>query len=189
MMESFHPLMAFHEHIRLDVFEPDRIDRTQILVSTVTPTVIPIRDPLASLISRQVRINRTGKRGDDIVLEHVNLWVALAETWNAIFKNFAHIKFLPWDLIGRDGEIAEILTRISVDLGLKSSLPSIDCAKKMIHNNNLGAYELKRAYLMGDLETIKTGVSGNAVDDLISKQNHIRPLLEFLGYRDLMWWS
>ena len=193
LVEKFDPRLVFHEHIKLDPTRTKRIDRGQVLMCLVNPTVIPIRDPLASLISYQVRAERAERTPENgfAPRSHVDVWVALAQTWGKILKDFGHVRFMPWDLLklGDRFEIAETLFGISTDLGLMDGNPSMKCARKMIHNNDLGTYPLKEAYQNGDLITIKDGVSQGAVNHLISKRKLIRPFLEFLGYSDLMWWS
>ncbi len=193
LVEEFHPSMVYHEHLRLDADKLHRIDRTQILIATVTPTVIPVRDPLAALISYQVRAETAGRKTETgfAPRSHVESWVALAQTWEKILKNFGHVRFMPWDLLGQGDrfEIAEKLFGISTDLGMMDGKPSLTCARDMIHNNDRGTYPLKEAYQNGDLEEIRQGVSEGAVNLLTSKQKLLRPFLEFLGYSDLMWWT
>lgn len=193
LVEKFDPRLVFHEHIRLDPTKRNRIDGTQVMISLVTPTVIPIRDPLASLISYQSRAERAERTPENgfAPRSHVESWVALAQTWEHVLKKFAHVRFMPWDLLGLGDrfEVAEKLFEISTALGLFDGNPSMTCAREMIHNNNLGTYPLKKAYQDGDLITIKDGVSQGAVNLLTSKQKLIRPFLEFLGYTDLMWWT
>jgi len=193
LVEKFGPNLVFQEHLRLDPTTRNRIDRTQVLIATVTPTVIPVRDPLASLISYQVRADEAGRISETgfAPRSHVEVWVSLAQTWEKILKNFGHIQFMPWDLLGLGDrfECAEKLVGISTDLGLRDALPSMRCAREIIHNNDLGPYPLKEAYQEEDLDTIREGVSGGAVNLLISKRGLIIPFLKSLGYSDLMWWS
>ncbi len=193
LVEKFDPRLVFQEHIRLDPTKMDRIDGTQVMICLVNPTVIPIRDPLASLVSYQRRAERAGRTPENgfAPRSHVESWVALAQTWEHILKNFAHVRFMPWDLLGKGDrfEVAEKLFEISTALGLRDGTPSLTCAREMIHNNDLGTYPLKEAYLEGDLEKVREGVSDGAVNLLISKQKLIRPFLEFLGYPLLMWWT
>lgn len=192
LVEKWDPRLVFHHHMELDLKVPTRIDRTQVLISTVNPTVIPVRDPLASLISYQVRAEKDGRTSENgfAPRSHVATWVALAQTWNGILKNFAHVRFLCWDLLGVMDrfEVVEHLTDIAQDLGLRDAFPSVKCARKMIHNNDLGAYDLKRAYLKRDLEFINENVSHSAVLELMQNTDILRPFLEGLGYSDLMWW-
>lgn len=193
LVEKFDPRLVFHEHIKLDPTRTNRIDRSQVLMCLLNPTVIPVRDPLASLISYQVRADQDGRTPENgfAPRSHVDVWVTLAQTWTRVLKDYAHIRFMPWDLLGNGDrfEVAEKLVGISQDLGLTDALPSMKCAREMIHNNDLGPYPLKEAYQDGDLISIREGVSQGAVNHLISKRGLIRPFLEFLGYSDLMWWT
>ena len=192
MVERWDPRLVLHDHMKLDPKVPTRIDRTQVLISTVNPTVIPIRDPLASLISYQVRAEKDGRTTENgfAPRSHVDTWVALAQTWRGILFKYAHIRFMPWDLLGKGDrfEIAETLVGISQDLGLRDALPSMQCAREIIHNNDLGSYDLKRAYLKRDLGFINENVSHGAVLELMQNTDILRPFLEGLGYKKLMWW-
>ncbi len=185
------PTMVYHEHISTDGPEPTRINRTQVLIATVTPTVIPIRDPLAALVSYQHRLD-TEQPADRRTTGHfVDRWIRLAETARAIFKDYAHVRFVCWDLIGMMEKFDrfEHLAGISADLGLVDVRPSLECAKRMIRNNDLGDYPLKTAYRTGDLDFIRAKVSDGGYDSLTENVASLRPFLEDLGYRDLQWWS
>lgn len=185
------PTMVYHEHIETDGPEPTRINRTQVLIATVTPTVIPIRDPLASLVSYQNRIDNDQPSDLRNTRHFVDRWVRLAETARSIFKDYGHIRFVCWDLIGAMDrfEAFEYLAGISADLGLADVRPSLECAKSMIKNNDLGDYPLKTAYRSGDLDFIRANISGGGYDSLTENVAVLRPFLEGLGYRDLRWWS
>jgi hypothetical protein len=185
------PSMVYHDHIETDGPEPTRINRTQVLIATVTPTVIPIRDPLASLVSYQNRIDTDQQPDHRDVGHFVDRWMRLAETALAIFKDYAHIRFVCWDLVGAMDkfEAFEYLAGISADLGLTDVRPSLECAKSMIRNNDLGDYPLKTAYLEGDLDFLEKNISGGGLLALMQNTDPLRPWLEGLGYRDLRWWS
>ncbi len=194
MRDEWHPQMVYHEHVKADGREKFMVNRTQVLIASVTPTVIPIRDPLATLISYQHRGEKDGRVGTDPTWDPkthmVDRWVRLAVTSRDVFKNFAHVRFLCWDLLGLMDrfEIVDHLVDISTDLGLVDALPSVKCARNMINNNNLGAYDLKRAYLKGDLDFINENVSNGGVLELMQNTDILRPFLEGLGYSKLMWW-
>jgi len=193
LVEEFHPSMVYHEHLRFDSMweENLRIDRSQVLIASVTRTVIPIRDPLATLISYQFRAERAGRTPETgfAPLSHVDSWVLLAQTSRHVLKRFAHIKFIPWDLLVDALKTTKYLLGIAENLGLKDREPSFEFAEKMIRNNDAGTYGLKQAYQEKDFGKIKNGVSQGAVEYLISKRDLIKPFLEFLGYKDLMWWT
>jgi len=192
LIEEFHPSMVYHEHMRLDAEKAERIDRTQVLIASVTPTVIPIRDPLAALISYEMRAEKAGRTAEEgfAPLSHLDTWVALAETARMTLRNFAHIKFIPWDLMGED-KLATVRTLLitSRDLGLEGVDPSIDCAANLIHNNDGGHYILKEAYQDRDVGYIRENLHQGAFEYLCDMEDILRPFLEELGYSDLMWWS
>ena len=183
--------MVYHEHIETDGPEPTRINRTQVLIATMTRTVIPIRDPLLSLVSYQNRID-TGQSPDNRDPAHfVDRWVRLAGTAMAIFKDYGHIQFVCWDLVSEMDRFGRYiyLRGIAENLGLVDDGPSAQCGVKVIRNNDLGEYPLKTAYLEGDLDFISKNVDHGAVIELMQNTDVLRPWLEDLGYRDLRWWS
>ena len=196
IVPAWHPTMVYHEHVTSDDLEPLRIERRQVLLATMTPTVIPIRDPLAALISYQERALRDGRidepgqpRFDPA--EFVDKWIRLAETARAIFVDFAHIKFLCWDLAsGMDRMSRYIYLReIAEALGLADDGPSAQCGVKVIRHNDFGQYELKDAYDRRDLTYIRRNVANGGFEALRACRGILRPFLERLGYRDLLWWS
>ena len=63
--QKFDPSMVYHEHVRPDHLFPDQMSRTQMVLATTNPTVIPVRDPLLSLISYQNRAVIHGKTGGE----------------------------------------------------------------------------------------------------------------------------
>lgn len=190
---KWHPSMVYHEHVKADGREPDRVNRTQVLLATVTPTIIPIRDPLATMISYQQRAENDGALEEerfDPVGHQLDRWLRLAATAEAIFKDYAHIRFLCWDLLSPDRfEVVQHLLGIARDLGLKDAAPSVACAGKMIKNNDLGAYDLKRAYEDHDQNFLESNISNEGYKHLKESEIRLRPFLEALGYRNLQWWS
>lgn len=190
---NWHPSMVYHEHLKADGREEFKLNRTQVMLATVNPTVIPIRDPLASLISYQHRAERDGRldHPDFQPVDHmVDRWVRLAETHRTILKDFGHVRFLCWDLVEKMDrfEIVEHLTDLATDLGLRDAFPSVQCAKQMIRNNDLGSYDLKKAYQDDDIGYIRENVSSGGVIALMNNTDILRPFLEGLGYSRLMWW-
>lgn len=194
----WHPTMVYHEHVRPDRIDPFRIHRSQVLLASMTPTVIPIRDPLAALISYQVRAEMNGGPGFDPIGQHIEGWLRLAETARTVLAEFGHIKFLCWDLAGEMDRTGRYiyLREIARDLGLTKGLlgeigdgPSAQCGVKVIRNNDLGSYPLKVAYQARDTAALRAGIAEGAFDYLALRERELRPFLEGLGYRNLLWWS
>ncbi len=200
---KFHPLMVYHEHVVLEGvkftpagFLPDQwwermISASQTVMISTTPTLIPIRDPLASLITYQKWGERDGRidGGDFSQREQINHWCGLAVSHRNL-KLFGHCRFLCWDLLnGTPEETEEYLLDISRNLGLKDPSPSKDVSHFKRVVNSVGDYPLKQAYLNGDVDAVRRGLSESAFDVLMERESLLRPFLEELGYTDLMWWT
>ncbi len=185
--QKFHPSMVYHEHIRPDHWFEREMSRTQIVLATTNPTVIPIRDPLLSLISYQNRAEVHAKVGTDgfLPVEHViDRWVLLARKFDT-FRQYDHIKFLCWDLLGSPA--SDELFRVTQALGMKDQTPCLVGQEMM--NNSMGDYPLKDAYFEKDVDALRSGVYHRGFQGLMEKEKILRPFLECLGYTNLMWWS
>lgn len=201
LKSSFDPLMVYHEHIRLEDerrfksgFRPDlwwerNVAPSQMIFIGTHPTLIPIRDPLASLITYQKWGERDGRIGTSAFSPeaHINNWCGLAVGWENI-KLFAHCRFLCWDLLnGSPLEIEEHLLGISESLGLQDPKPSADWSDGRLINT-AGEYPLKSAYIDRNVGRVRKGLSEGGFDLLQGRESILRPFLEELGYSDLMWW-
>ncbi len=188
------PATVYHEHVRPDDRERGKIARSQVVLAWAHPTVIPLRDPLAALVSYRHRAVLTGQAGttryrpmEDVV----DRWCLLAETEER-FGGFEHIRYLAWDLPELesrrpDREGARMrsigLWATAQALGLTDPAPS---TAGLPRENSSGAYRLREAYDAGDLEAL---MSIRAVRHLRNREELLRPFLERRGYRDLLWWS
>ena len=190
--EKFHPLMVYHEHIERDPrSDLTRIDAGQMVRLATTATLIPIRDPLASLVTYQEWGDRDG-RSSEIGVRFsprvfVDIWCCLAGSFETI-KRFGHVRFVAWDLLDR-AEMSEYLLGVETDLGLKDRRPAKRWKRERIVDNTKGDYRLKDAYRAGAANVLRKGISENGYNYLVSKGLELRPFLEELGYRDLSWWS
>ncbi len=201
----FDPNMVYHEHLRVErptvwtssgyQSQPwwgSRIKGSQLVLLGTHPTLIPMRDPLASLVTYQRWAERDGRAENDPTFDpvgHVDGLVALALCKDQI-SQFGHVRFVCWDLVGKMHKVDQFehLTGIARDLGLDDVQPSLECSKRMIVNNTAGSYPLKMAYETGDTEALRAGIAAGAYDHLVSREEVLRPWLESLGYRDLLWW-
>lgn len=190
--EKFHPKMVYHEHIardpRSDLLQ---IDASQMVMLATTATLIPIRDPLASLVTYQQWGDRDG-RSSDVGARFsprvfVDTWCCLAGSFETI-KRFGHVRFVCWDLLDREA-MSEYLLGVETDLGLKDRRPAKRWRRQQIVDNTSGDYPLKDAYLAGAANVLRKGIAENGYNYLVSKGLQLRPFLEELGYQDLRWWS
>ena len=190
--EKFHPMMLYHEHIARDPrSDLARIAAHQMIMLATTPTLIPIRDPLAALVTYQKWAERDGRiNGGPEVFSptvFVDTWVALAGSFETI-KKFGHVRFVCWDNL-RPGWAQEYLLGVEKDLGLKDRRPAKRWNRAPIHDNVAGHYRLKDAYEAKAANVLRKGISENGYNYLISKGLQLRPFLEELGYRNLQWWG
>ena len=183
--QKFDPSMVYHEHIRPDHWFEKEMSRTQIVLATTNPTVIPIRDPLLSLISYQNRAEIHDKVGTSgfMPVEHIlDRWVLLAEKFDTL-RQYDHIQFLCWDLLGKNG--SDRLWEVTKNLGMNDQ--SACLVGQAMMNNSMGDYALKFDYVKRDADAMRDGVDG--VHGLMKREKILRPFMECLGYSDLMWWS
>ncbi len=182
--ERFAAGMVYHEHVRPDYQERARMSRTQLMMAIQNPTVIPIRDPLASLISYHHRgttsgsISRNEPEGFSPYSHVIFRWMIMAEFYE-VLKRWG-TQFICWDL--RHGNYLEPVEK---NLGLVDRLGMWSG----IDNRSGELYPLKVAYLNGDIDKLKSGMPAQGFDALASKEQILRPMLEDLGYQNLLWWD
>lgn len=191
--ERFHPDMVYHAHIETERSEEEneiRINRMQMMLLATHATLIPMRDPLASLVTYQKWGERDGLGDGDEEFSprsHVDGFCAIAGSFKTI-RRFAHCRFLCWDLLPDDrGKRLIHLLDVAKDLGLRDSVPSLDWSDGRI-DNTAGEYPLKTAYKQMNLGDLSDGISEGGFEYLEGKEAVLRPFLEELGYRDLLWW-
>lgn len=203
----FDPNMVYHEHLRVEIptvwtstgyrsapWFGARIKGAQLVLLGTHPTLIPMRDPLASLVTYQRWAERDGRADKDATFDpvgHVDGLVALALCEDQV-RQFGHVRFACWDLISKMEweEVYNHLSGIAVSLGLiDQEQVAADVATNMIVNNTAGSYPLKTAYETGDTAALRSGIASGGYDHLVSREEVLRPFLERLGYQDLVWWS
>ncbi len=199
---EFDPKMVYHEHVRIEASKPTRsgylpdlwwersLAPVQMVLIGTHPTLIPMRDPLASLVTYQRWAERDGRidGGNFSPRNQIDDWCALAVSWK-ILKRFGHCQFLCWDLLnGSREENTEHLLGIANNLGLGCLDPSIDFSDGR-RLNSAGEYPLKMALERGDVAGLREGISEGGFDLLRSRERVLRPFLEQFGYEDLLWWS
>lgn len=147
----------------------------------VYPSIIPVRDPLAALLTRQVRCPD---------LQHsyiIEGFVTLAE-----LKEKHDLFLLPVDFNG-DKSFEErfgVLRKLFAFLKL-SEEPYIKFwaaswpVKNSVRNINVELYD---SYRNGDIEKI-IEVIPEEYAYLKGKETILKPFLEELGYKNLLWWD
>lgn len=177
------PTTVYHEHVRQDSRFNRQMCRTQIVLAWSQPTVIPLRDPLAALISYQHRAEVSKQIDTDLFRPRediVDRWCYLAEAEDLIKS--CRIRYLALDLAEPPNESR--LWETTVALGLSDPAPSV---LGLPRRNDSGDNYLKQAFQRGDLDPLEFHLVH--LDYLRKAEPILRPFLERRGYRDLMWWS
>jgi len=143
------------------------------------PTVVPLRDPLLSLITR----HQQGDSMDNLVIDVVGAW-----QWLALNK--LNPLYFPVDQKFGEWERHDLGCYMYADLRFEGFMqgdvhwPFSDWTPV----NSQGDYPLKTAYYAGDFDRIKAEI-GQPVHYLQDIEGVLRPLLEREGYRELIWWT
>lgn len=147
------------------------IDDVAQLVRFV-PTLIPIRDPMSAIISRQER--HPGFDHTMIVDAFTHLWKFNPSAW------------LPVDLLGSYHDRLNLLSDTLQRLGLNVEPYIYRYARDWTPQNTRGDYELKHIYANGDLEGLRNRMPVN-FDYLIMRRHEIAPFMAKRGYPHFSW--
>lgn len=141
------------------------------------PTVVPLRDPLLSLITRQIRHPDR---------DHSYIIDAFCELW----KLNGNVHWLPVDLgekpLGRKDRLVKITAKI---LGgwTRASEEFLNQWLAPAYNVTPQEHPLKLAYRAGDFGEIHAAIP-EEFDLLLERREAIQKLMEPMGY-DLPWWD
>ncbi len=149
------------------------------------PTVMPVRDPLRAIITRQIR--HPEKTHNYIV----NGFIYMAQVWERM-DEMSPVNFLTVDLhIERSlSERIKALNSVLHTVGLDEEPYVTEYAKKWEAPkfNITPDVPLKNWCKAGEMEKVKAELPIEW-EYLQSKEQHIRPFLESLGYESLIWYS
>jgi hypothetical protein len=176
----YKPLPEDHSKIVYQSHILDRpTHREMDLIAMGHKAVIPMRDPLSSLISRKNR------NPEEPMYHHVDAFEYVATSpW--IAKSF----IFPIDTKGfksnwkfRQSMGRALFNYCNLDIPKQLEV----WAKDNEHKNTMGKYNEKLCYLDGNLKDATAKCVGE-FEYLKSKKDVIIPFLKRLGYEDLMWW-
>jgi hypothetical protein len=144
--------------------------------------IVPLRDPLAGLVTRQNR------HPDQTHTHIVNAWLRLVEVVDELEP-----EYVPLDLLIKPEDRRDAMIRVveKAKLGCGAwHTQALTWASQWPQNkhNSKGNYPLKEAYRAGDIEALE-GVLGHELTQLRLAEPVLRPFLEKQGYKDLLWWS
>ena len=148
------------------------------------PLVIPMRDPLLSIISTVERNPATNP------MQRVESFIALAKDIVSQIHVFCPF-FVPVDLLAakKASERYTHLIGLQAHCGL---LVDYEYTAKVAYPweevNTGGKYALKQAYAERNKSLI-WGILAGEIGVLQANEDLLRPMLEKIGYQGLMWWS
>jgi len=163
------------------------------------PTILPIRDPLLSLITARNRREKNNVPVDIVFMVHI--WAQVVRDFEAL-NNIADPFYLPVDLLGKahTGIRIQCVERMMEHCGLEienvctleghsvHSLVSDFCTEWPVVRSTKGKFENKDKYLEGDTGYFKKKMA-KEWKELKAAEPLLRPFLERLGYENLIWWS
>ncbi len=151
-------------------------------LNEISQIIVPIRDPLLSQISAYARKKLSGsnKFGGGAMN-------AIAERHISTLNKGMGRQLSSWGLWAN--EIFKMNPfHVPLDLGVNHLRYGDIYFKDIGIHNTKGDYPLKQAYYDRDLSYIKSKLNDN-LEALISMEPILRPPLEKLGYKDLLWWG
>ena len=174
-------------------FDRPNISHIQLLSQFWRP-VTTLKDPLFTMLSMHERTKPENcketdtepdphqKNGDPLFMP--TMWNSFMWAVNAV-KPFC----ICVDLLDTTEERVYALSKACEAAGISLDVDYIEkFAKEWPPTNTLGSYPLKDAYLAGDMEAIEAELP-REVAILRAMEPQLRPMLEVLGYENLMWWS
>lgn len=145
--------------------------------------IVPLRDPLAALISAKQRN------------PEVTHYQAL-KPWRMLVNRVAPLEphYIALDLLNDKGARWQALYNLLYVTGLAGVPEATDVANKWgrlwpkYSHNSLGVYPLKTALLAGDASLIRSEMPLEW-EALKATEGWLRPFLEARGYEGLLWWE
>lgn len=146
------------------------------------PCLIPLRDPLLSLITQYQKAPQRDHSADVIV------WRPFVEVLLKI-ERVANLSFLPLDVL--DTHESRLIHLMAVFNTLQ--IPNDDFAADWADQwpttyNSRGDYVMKQKYYARDIGYLSRTL-GDAWTELQRGEEILRPFLERHGYKKLLWWS
>jgi hypothetical protein len=195
------PLVTvFHHHIQPDdAGERPWPQKHCLAMALALRTVIPVRDPLASCLTSQRRLDKNCADQVHELEESVKglgtsgltqavRWAALARALPLLQTYAEHPPvWVPWDVV-KPSEREAFLDAARQALGLTDQGHTLTFAQQWPLDNTQGDYAYKQAYIQQDAVWLE-GQLPRLWAYLRSLEPDLRPWLEGLGYKKLLWWS
>src|SRR3990167_7085295 len=136
----------------------------------LVPTIMPLRDPLLSLLTRHNR--------DSWMYPHTDL----LDEWIRLAGCGLPIEYFKMDLYA-ESEFLQALHNV----GLAVPRDWVQFIDRTTVDNTSGNYVLKEAYYDGNKRYIQSAVP-DMWSRLTAAESYLRPFLERHGYSNLLWW-
>ncbi len=183
MVQGISPESIYQSHVAESRSQALRL---QLMLAYALPCVVPLRDPLASLITGYNRLSHAG--GGLTPQQHINQWLAMAEGCRLLAKQNREPTFIAWDVLDCENGRRALLSSAANRLGCPDDALDAEFAAQWPVSNSSGSYPAKVAYEEEDAEWLRRRLPGIWLL-LKEAQPDLRPFLEDQGYRDLMWWG
>ena len=163
-------------------FTPRNMNQIESISQWFT-TIIPLRDPLAALVTRE---HRHPEKTHEHILDAFNLMIDFHAQNDGAFA-------VPVDLLHNEPSRASWLRMVLSNAGLSSHQLAVEMTGKWAaawpksQHNSRGRYEQKKVYERGAMDQL-VGIQGE-IEVLQEMENKFRPFLEARGYADLAWFS
>ncbi len=142
-------------------------------LATAWPAVVPVRDPLLVFCSHRNR--GLADEGYEQIFVAWRLFAAF-DDWQPSYVTVDRPDALGLSLAAEKLK----LPVTSDDIRNQMNRPAV---------NAQGTYPLREQYEAGDWKAVRKGVGPGVYDRLRYMEDLLRPILEKLGYHDLMWWT
>jgi len=191
------PVVLLHQHFKN--YETAEEDKTKNYNAYASPillralfstykTVIPLRDPLRSLVTRQARHPAMTHR-----------YIVHGFTYAATI-DVPTVMFMPLDLLQqsepdrRVAALKQLLTHMGLPIKPYATRwgrrwPNVASTEKSVAAKRLRLEEYKKMYEARDLPALRAAGISAEIDLLQEHEAVIRPFLEHYGYDDLCWYS
>ena len=175
-------LMPEYGNLAVGHMEERNIPLIKVLAQWWKP-IVPVRDPLASLISRKQH------SPDQNLSDHMNYWSRLIGHVEPFEPHYVPLDLLPTQPQRMKAMIEVVkAAKVHQAFGVEGHVTFWSKRWPQEDHNCQGAYPLKAAYEARDVKMIERAMPAE-FDALRAMEFTLRPLLMKIGYKDLMWWQ
>ena len=174
--------LYIRDHIQLI---DDNISNSQSFLMYMFQNIIPIRDPFLSLLTANYWSNEPLTQNNYI--ERLKPWSEFIKTVE-LLKARKSLNFACLDLIETRDEKINLLKNILDNIGIDDNGYSQECAENWVPLNSKTPSAIKEKYKNRDIDFFEKN-NPDELNILRYYEKELRPFLESIGYKNLMWWS